>query len=252
MNQVDVDGITLIEGDALDVLARLPAATFDVVVTDPPYGQTSLAWDVPPSGWLPLVDRVLKPSGSVWVFGSLRSFMRDADEFSGWQLAQDVIWEKHNGSNFHADRFRRVHEQVAHFYRGLWGQVYKDPRYTYDATKRTLRRKTRPPHMGHIERGAYASEDGGPRLQRSVIQVRSMHGRAVVETQKPEGILRPLIDYSCPPDGLVLDPFAGSGSTGIAARELRRRAVLIERDPDICAKAAARFTQASLWRETHA
>lgn len=238
--------LTLYCADARDVLATLPAASIDAVVTDPPYGQTSLTWDVPVRDWLGHVDRVLKPTGSVWVFGSLRMFMAQADEFRGWTLAQDIVWEKHNGSNFHADRFRRVHEQAAQFYRGRWDQVYHSPLYTHDATKRTLRRKTRPPHMGHIEEGAYASEDGGPRLQRSVMLVRSCHGSAIHETQKPEGIIRPLIEYACPPGGLVLDPFAGSGSVGIAARQLGRHSLLIEVNADYCAGAAARLAQLAI------
>jgi site-specific DNA-methyltransferase (adenine-specific) len=219
----------VIEGDCRDVLATLEPV--DVVIADPPYGQTSLGWDVPVSAWLDLVP--LKPGGSVWVFGSLRSFMASAQrgEFDGWQLAQDTIWEKHNGSSFHADRFRRVHEQAAHLYRGPWSEVYKQVPTTADATARTVRRKGRPPHMGEIEGTTYTSEDGGPRLMRSVIRVRSMHGRAEHPTQKPTGILTPLIEFSCPPGGTVLDPFAGSGSTLGAALETGRSAIGIEIDP---------------------
>ena len=227
----------IIEGDCRDVLPTL--GPVDVVVADPPYGQTSLAWDVPVSDWLDLVP--LKPGGSVWVFGSLRSFMASAGEFAGWQLAQDVIWEKHNGSSFHDDRFRRVHEQPAHFYRGPWSAVYKAPQFTDDATARTVRRKERPPHMGEIENSTYISEDGGPRLMRSVFRVRSMHGRAEHPTQKPTGILAPLIEYSCPPGGTVLDPFAGSGSTLVAAQETGRASIGIEVDPGYAAIARRRL-----------
>jgi site-specific DNA-methyltransferase (adenine-specific) len=91
--------------------------------------------------------------------------------------------------------------------------------------------------MGDIERGAYASVDGGPLLMRSVIGARSMHGRAIHPTEKPVGILAPLIEYACPPGGLVLDPFAGSCSTGIAARLTGRHAVLIEADEAMCKRA---------------
>lgn len=243
---------TLYVGDALEVLRELPDESVDAVVTDPPYGQTSLTWDVQPREWLPLVDRVLRPTGSVWIFGSLRSFMvaAEAREFDGWKLAQDIVWEKHNGSNFHADRFRRVHEQAAQFYRGEWASVWKAPQTTPDATRRTARRKGRLPHTGHIDGSLYVSEDGGPRLQRSVMHVRSCHGHAEHETQKPEGILRPLIAYSCPTGGVVLDPFAGVGSTGIAARDIGRRSVLIEVDEGYAELAARRLSQLSLLAET--
>lgn len=212
------------------------------IVTDPPYGDTSLEWDRPVHGWQ-LAAAFTAPH--LWCFGSLRSHMAEHDEFedAGWKLGQEVIWEKHNGSGFHADRFKRVHEIAVHWYQGDWGSLHKEVPVTMDATARTLCRKTRPTHTGHIENGAYASEDGGPKLMRSVQYVRSEHGRAVHPTQKPLGILRPLIEYSVPPGGLVLDPFAGSGSTLLAARELGRKAEGCEINPDYCEAAIRRLSQ---------
>lgn len=230
-------GVTIFIGDCRDVLPCI--GPVDCVVTDEPYGQTSLDWDVPVAGWLDLVS--LASHGSVWRFGSLKSFL--ATDFTGWRFAQDIVWEKHNGSNFHADRFRRVHEQAAQFYRGAWADIYKSPVFTMDATARAVRRKGRPAHTGHIGGAAYRSEDGGPRLHRSVMRVRSCHGFAENETQKPTGIMTPLIEYSCAPDGIVLDPFAGSGSTGVAAKLTGRRAILIESREQQCEVAARRLQQ---------
>lgn len=211
---------------------------FDVTIADPPYGETSLEWDERCSGWLPLV-----PSNNLWCFGSFRFFFENAQEFRGWTFAQDLIWEKHNGSNFHADRFRRVHEIVAQFYRGSWSDIFKSPVTTPDATKRTVRRKHRPRHTGNIGASAYESHDGGPRLMRSVLFVPSCHGYAVHPTQKPLELLSPLIEYSCPVTGVVLDPFAGSGSTLVAAKQLNRRAVGIEIEEQWCEVAAKRLEQ---------
>ncbi len=236
----------LILGDCFKVLPTLEENSVDLVLTDSPYGDTSLEWDIPAAQWLAEVDRVLKPSGSVWCFGSLRMFMQHRAEFEGWKYAQEVVWEKHNGSSFHADRFKRVHEFVVQWYRGPWGAIYKDPIYVSEATARTTRRKRRPAHTGHIEAGSYTSFDGGPKLMRSVQYVRSCHGEADHPTQKPVGILRPLIEYSCPPGGVVLDPFAGAGSTGVAAHELGRTAILIEIDIGYHAAAERRLAQLPL------
>ncbi len=76
------------------------------------------------------------------------------------------------------DRFKRVHELAAQFYRvgTAWAEIYNDVQTTPDATARTVRRKRRPPHTGHIEVDHYISEDGGPRLMRSVIYARNAHG----------------------------------------------------------------------------
>lgn len=240
MNPVyDYDGITIYQGDCRDVLKEL--APVDCVIADPPYGDTALDWDVPVSGWLPLVP--LKESGSIWCFGSLKMFMKSAAEWGDWTIAQDVIWEKHNGSSLHSDRFRRVHEHVIQFYKLPWAAVYKSPQFTQDALKKTVRRKTRPVHWGRIRDGHFTSEDGGPRMMRSVIPVRSCHGQAVHPTQKPLGILAPLLEYSCPPAGVVLDPFMGSGSTLRAAKDLKRHAIGIEKDPAYIEIAIKRMSQ---------
>lgn len=225
--------VDIIVGDMRDVVTQFEDESFDCIVTDPPYQETSLAWDRWVDGWPLLIRRVLKPTGSMWCFGSQRMFWDRRDQFGGWRLAQDCIWEKHNGSGFHADRFKRVHEHALQFYRddAPWEQVYKNPQYTNDATARAVRRKRRPAHMGHIEASSYRSEDGGPRLMRSVIYARSEHGRAVHRTQKPIAIVEPLLLYSCPPLGRVLDCFAGSGTTGVVAARHGMHTTLIEADP---------------------
>lgn len=242
----DADGVTIYHGDCRDVIPLLDVDA--TVVTDPPYGQTSLPWDRWVEGWLDLL-----PFRSMWCFGTLRMFMDHADEFkaSGWKLSQDVIWEKHNGSGFAADRFKRVHEQPAHFYKGSWDSILKIAVTTPDATARTVRRKGRPPHMGHIDGSQYRSIDGGPRLMRSVIRVRSTHGYAEHPTQKPIGILAPLIQYSVPRvGGVVIDPFCGSGSHLVAASQHGARAIGIDVDEKNCEIAARRCVGGELFRET--
>jgi site-specific DNA-methyltransferase (adenine-specific) len=234
-------GITIYHADCRAAAHDVPLA--DCVIADPPYGDTSLEWDRRVADWSIAMDRRLSPTGSMWVFGSLRFFMESVHQFKDWTLAQDVIWEKHNGSSFHADRFKRVHEHAVQFYRGDWASVYKSPVTMPDATARAVRRKQRPPHTGHIEAGSYVSHDGGPRLMRSVIAVRSCHGEAEHPTQKPVGIIDPLLRYSCRPGGIVLDPFMGSGSVLVAAKALGLRAVGIEIEEKFCEVAARRLSQ---------
>jgi site-specific DNA-methyltransferase (adenine-specific) len=82
----------------------------------------------------------------MWVFGSTRMFLEHFSEFSGWKLSQDIVWEKHNGSGFFNDRFRRVHETVLHFYRddAQWGDVFKAPQFTTAASTGNFQRDPRP------------------------------------------------------------------------------------------------------------
>lgn len=222
-----------------------PRGPFDLILADPPYGDTSLAWDRRVDGWLRLACDALKPSGSLWVFGSLRCFMATANQFAdaGLRYAQEIVWEKQNGTSFHADRFKRVHELVAQFYRAdaPWSAVYNDVQTTPDATARTVRRKMRPPHTGHIDVGHYVSEDGGPRLMRSVIYARNCHGTAIHSTEKPSGLIEILIRTSCPQGGLVGDWFAGSGAAGEACRLAGRRYLGCEIDAGMAELARARI-----------
>ena len=231
----------ILAGDAIARLRELPGRVADCIVTDPPYGETSLAWDKRLAGWPSAAAAALKLTGSMWVFGSLRSHLMTAGEFGGWSLAQDIVWEKHNGSNFHADRFRRVHEIAAHYYLGAWSDVYNQTPHTSDAVAKVMRRKERPAHMGVIEGSTYVSHDGGPRIMRSVIYCRSEHGRAEHPTQKPTALLEHLIECSCPPGGMVLDPFCGSGSVGVAARRSGRSFIGIELNPEYVAMTERRL-----------
>jgi site-specific DNA-methyltransferase (adenine-specific) len=235
------EAVTLYHGDAMELLPLLPTA--DAVVTDPPYAETSLDWDVWPDGW-PELAALVAPQ--MWCFGSVRMFMDKAGQFAGWKLAQDVVWEKHNGTNSMNDRFRRMHELALHFYRGKWGDLVKEPQFSDEATDHQVRRKSRPPHWGEFSKSSYVSEDGGPKLMGSVIYASNCRGYAVNETQKPEHIVAPLLKYSVPPGGLVVDCFAGSGTTGAVARKLGRRAILIEKRESQCRAIVERLAQADL------
>jgi len=216
------------------LVRAMPASSVDCILTDPPFGETSLTWDRWFRDWPSIVQRILKPSGSMWVFGSTRMFMENAEQFVNWKFSHDVIWEKQNGSGLFNDRFRRVHESALHFYRGdaKWRDVYKCPQKTMDATARTVRKKGRPAQwIGATGETTYVSEDGGPRLARSVQYVRNMHGKAEHPTQKPEGIIEPLLLYACPPGGIVFDPFMGSATVGVVAAKHGMKFIGAESNP---------------------
>lgn len=240
-----MDAVTILTGDCREIMPRhMP---FDMIIADPPYGDTSLEWDRRVSGWHEIAAQALAHTGSIWVFGSMRYFMAEAAAFeaAGLRYAQEIVWEKHNGSGFHADRFKRVHELAVQFYQSnaRWGDVYNDVQKTNDATARTVRRKKRPSHTGNINAGHYISEDGGPRIMRSVIFARSCHGYAIHPTEKPVFLMETLIKTSCPPGGLIGDFFAGSGVVGEAAKMLGRRYVGCEIDEAMAEAARSRIAR---------
>lgn len=257
-------GLQLYHGDMREILPALGAQA-DLIVADPPYAETSLAWDRWPDGWLKVAAA---HSNALWCFGSQRMFFDHLDEFrADWTLSQDVIghdenhqpvhgdvnvvWEKHNGSGFARDRFKRVHEHALFWYRGPWEQ-----RHRAVPTEKSGRRgggeggfKTRASAKDHTGKIAPQMWDGsdGKRLMRSVIKVRSMHGlQPINETEKPLGIVEPLIHYACPPGGLVIDPMAGSCVVLEAARLMGLRAIAVEKRESQCEAAARRLSALTL------
>ncbi|MFF7561930.1 DNA-methyltransferase [Streptomyces pseudovenezuelae] len=236
-------GLQLYLGDMREVLPALGLQA-DCIVTDPPYAETSLTWDRWPDGWPTLAATV---ANSMWCFGSMRMFFNRAPEFAAWKLSQDVVWQKQNGTSLAADRFRRVHEYALHWYAGAWRDVYHDtPRDQYHGRDEgsRLRGASKGSHLG--EAGNRVWSDNGTRLMKSIIPASNLHRRSLHPTEKPLGILDPLIRYACPPGGLVVDPFAGSGSTLDAARQTGRRAIGIEAREDYCEAAARRLSALTL------
>lgn len=242
------ESVTLYLGDCRELTREIVVShgVADLVVTDPPYGETSLTWDTWPDHW----PSTLAGAGfrSMWCFGSMRMFLDQRDQFSTWTLSQDVIWEKHRRSGLATDRFARIHEHATHWYRGGWGDQYHQcPKVPHTGPRvATARRAAIEPGT----RGAYGSsvwEDDGTRWQTTVIRARAMHRNgAINETQKPVGVLTPLIEYGCPPGGTVFDPFAGSGSTLVAARNSGRKAIGIELRREQAERAAEWLSQGVL------
>jgi site-specific DNA-methyltransferase (adenine-specific) len=258
--------VTLYLGDMRDVLPAL-GITADLVIADPPYGsETTLIWDRWPEGWL---DTAATAARSLWCFGSMRMFGERWAEFGSadWRRSQDivgvdeegetvfgdltVVWEKNTGTSRATDRFRRVHEYVLHWYRGAWRDVHHDaPRVPATAAQIARNGTATRTSTALAHTGTYGARAGwtetGTRLMRSVIRTPTMRGRAIHPSEKPVDLLYPLIEYACPVRGLVVDPFAGSGSTLEAARLAGRKAIGVEVHEPYAEAAALRLAQAPL------
>lgn len=248
--------VTLYHGRMEDVMQDFGENEWaDACVTDPPYGETSFAWDRWVNHW-PLI--VQWHTQSLWCFGSLRMFLTHRDDFAGWRLSHDtvgefevdtMVWEKHNGTGFANDRFRKVHELAAHWYQGKWADIYHEvPRvpktFQRGGAVSIGRDGGRAQHTGSIGPNVYI--DDGLRLVRSVLRAESVR-RGIHPTEKPPAVVAPLIEYAVPPGGLMLDPFAGSCSGLLTARQLGRRSIGIEADEATCEKAAERLSVPDLF-----
>src|SRR6185369_6141316 len=239
------EAVTLYHGDCREIVPALNL-TVDCIVADPPYGETSLAWDRWPDDWPTAISGAAK---SMWCFGSMRMFLDRRDQFVFWKLSHDIVWEKQNGTDLMDDRFKRVHEAATHWYRGPWGEIHHEvPRERNHGPRREIRaaKSVKGEHINDVTGRVRSYQDDGLRIVRSVFRVSNLQGRAMHPTEKPVGILDPLIRYACPPGGTVLDPFAGSGSTAEAARLTGRKAILVEADERYCEAIARRMSQGVL------
>ena len=240
------DGITLYLGDCREVL---PALTVDpdACVTDPPYGETSAAWDRWPDGWVAAVGAVLPPDASLWCFGSARMFLEHVGEFGGWRYAQEQLWVKRNGSGPGIQgRLARIHEWAYHWYRGRWSALHHDWERERVFTSDTSARRVASAVKHRREHAMSSYVDDGSRLRRSVVEAPSVRYQRRHQDEKPVAVVAPLVQECTPPGGVVLDPFAGAGTTDVAAAMLGRRAVLIEADEAMCEAAVRRLEQTVL------
>lgn len=239
------DQIQLYCGAVDDILPMLDIHA-DLILTDPPYGETSIEWDRWPTGW---PSRVAPYARAMWMFGSARMFDDQRDEIlgGGWHMSHDVIWSKPKASTGGVtDRFLRSHEHARHYYQGRWDEVCHDQqRIEVGSRPRTVNRPASG-KMWHGNRKESEWYDDGTRAMLSVLASPGIRG-GIHPTEKPTGILEPLIAYGSPSGGLILDPFAGSGSTLVAARSLGRRAIGIELRPEQCEETAKRLAQGDLF-----
>lgn len=233
------------EGDCLEVMRTLSSGSVGALITDPPYcsggfnesqkhhakGQGCRSETLRDIGWfvndnmttgglvwlLRQVSceayRLLPDGGSMCIFTDWRMYahLAPALESSGLRLQNLVVWDK--GSPGLGTGFRPQHELIIHLTKGK-------PTF-YD------------------------------RSVGNVISAKRIHSsRRLHQTEKPLDLLRALVRVTCPPNGVVLDPFCGSGSTLVAARDEGRRSIGIERDCDYCA--VVRKRMAGMGDQEHA
>jgi modification methylase len=232
----------VIVGDCLAELAKLPAASVDLVFADPPYNlqlasdlkrpddshvdavnddwdkfASFQAYDDFTRAWLLACRRVLKPAGTIWVIGSYHNIFRVGALMQdlGFWILNDVIWRKTNPMpNFRGRRFTNAHETL------IWASRDADAKgytFNYEVLK-----------AGNED--VQVRSDWTIPLCTGEERLKGGDGKKLHPTQKPEALLARVILSSSRPDDLVLDPFSGTGTTGAIAKHLGRRFVGIERD----------------------
>lgn len=247
----------LYRGDSLQLLSAFEEHTFDMVFADPPYflsngGFTCKAgrrapvekggWDRSRGveqdfeftrAWLQACQRVLKPQGSIWVSGTQHVIFSVgfAMQQLGFKILNTITWYKPNASpNLSCRYFTHSTELLVWASPGARGKL----RHTFNYARmkqanggKQMRDVWNLPRAGEEE----VSPDGQGRLWSQLTPRKSEKALGGHPTQKPLALLERIIESSTEEDALVLDPFNGSGTTGVAALKLGRRYVGVDVDP---------------------
>ena len=232
----------ILVGDCVAEMAKLPAASVDLVFADPPYNlqlasdlkrpdnshvdavtddwdkfDSFATYDAFTKDWLTACRRVMKPAGTIWVIGSYHNIFRVGAIMQdlGFWILNDVIWRKTNPMpNFRGRRFTNAHETM------IWASRDADAKgytFNYEALK-----------AGNED--VQMRSDWTFPLCTGEERLKGADGKKLHPTQKPEALLARVILSASRPDDLVLDPFNGTGTTGAVAKRLGRRFIGIERE----------------------
>lgn len=253
-NQLPLNQI--LQGDCVEVLNSIPENSIDLIFADPPYNlqlQNDLwrpnntkveavndewdqfsslrAYDEFTEKWLTACRRVLKDSGTIWVIGSYHNIFRIGSQMQdlGFWFLNDIIWIKTNPMpNFRGVRFANAHETL------IWASKKKGMRYTFNHHA-----------MKSLNEDKQMRSDwllpicnGSERLRKN--------GQKVHSTQKPEALLYRVILSSSNPEDVVLDPFFGTGTTGVISNRLHRNWIGIEKKPEYIQIAKQRIEQSKV------
>ncbi len=241
-NFADLPLDTILTGDCITEMARLPEKSVDMIFADPPYNlqlggdlfrpeggrvdavdddwdkfDSLTAYDNFTRDWLEQARRVLKDDGTIWVIGSYHNIYRvgallqDAD----FWILNDVVWRKTNPMpNFRGTRFTNAHETL------LWCAKDEGARYTFNYRA-----------MKALNDDLQMRSDWLLPICAGAERMKGADGAKAHPTQKPEALLYRVLLACTKPGDVVLDPFFGTGTTGAVARRLGRRWIGIEREP---------------------
>ena len=232
---------TILMGDCVAEMARLPDKSVDMIFADPPYNlqlggdlfrpeggrvdavddewdkfESLTTYDNFTRDWLEQARRILKDNGTIWVIGSYHNIYRvgtllqDAD----FWILNDIVWRKTNPMpNFRGTRFTNAHETL------LWCAKDEKARYTFNYRA-----------MKALNDDLQMRSDWLLPICSGGERVKDDDGAKAHPTQKPEALLYRILLACTKPGDVVLDPFFGTGTTGAVARRLGRRWIGIERE----------------------
>lgn len=246
------ENIALLHGDCIELMKRLPDKSIDAIITDPPYGTTACKWDsvIPFEPMWEQLKRLIRPNGAIVLFGS-QPFTSALIMSNVKMFKYEWVWEKSKAVGFVNAKLKPMpkHENVLIFSSGTTANGAKS-NMPYNPQGLVF--------FGQTVRGRKGSKDdsdgngyGRPSMKAELYQeftnypvstiAFASEGKPVHPTQKPVALLEYLIKTYTNEGETVLDFTAGSGTTGIAALNTGRNAILIERELEYCEIAKKRI-----------
>jgi len=244
----------ILVGDCLAELRRIPAGSVDLVFADPPYNlqlerellrpnntrvdgvddtwdqfDSFADYDAFSRAWLGECRRVLKPDGAIWVIGTYHNVFRLGAELQnlGYWILNDVVWRKVNPMpNFRGRRFTNAHETL------IWAAKGPKSRYTFNYES-----------LKALNDDLQMRSDWLFPICSGPERLKDQDGRKAHPTQKPEALLNRVLLATTNAGDTVLDPFFGTGTTGVAAKRLGRHWIGIERETEYVRAAEARIAK---------
>jgi len=241
--------------DLMKIIDHLPSSFVDLLVIDPPYNldknfhgvkfsksddQTYLEYL---RSWFPKLLKVLKPNGSVYICGDWKStFCLYQIMKENTEIRSRITWQREKGRGSKTNWKNSTED--------IWFGT-KSNEYYFDVEAVKQKRKVIAPYKENGEPKDWEStENGNFRLTHPSnfwddisIPYWSMPENTDHPTQKPEKLIAKLILASCPEQGIVLDPFLGSGTTSVVAKKLNRQYIGIEMNEEYCIWTEKRLMQ---------
>lgn len=247
----------IFNGDIIETLKKLPDAFADLIIIDPPYNLTKnfngntfnsmkdADYESYVDTWLPLVCKKLKANGSLYLCGDWKStsaLQRSLEK--NLAVINRITWQREKGRGAKSNWKNGMED--------IWFAVKNPNEYYFDIEAVKQKRKVIAPYKQDGKpKDWQETEDGNFRLTYPSnfwddisIPFWSMPENTDHPTQKPEKLCAKLILASCPKDGLVFDPFLGSGTSAVTAKKLGRRYCGIELNEEYCLYTAKRLLMA--------
>lgn len=242
---------TLLKGDSFNILKKIEPKSVNMIFADPPYflssGGISCSsgkqvsvnkgdWDKSIGisekleyhrKWIRLCREVLEDNGTIWISSTLHSVyaIGVALEMEGFSIINNIIWQKTNPSpNLACRCFTHSTETVIWARKQLTEKKKGKHAFNYEEMKKQ--------NNGKQMKDVWQFNEIEPEFFISSVNFKNEKTEGKHPTQKPLGLLRRIIEASTKEGDLILDPFNGSGTTGIASKKLKRKYIGIENEEE--------------------